>query len=100
MFSIVVDIVMVGGVVMYLMKIIVENVINFKDYIILVVVVKVVGLVDIFNGKGFFIVFVFINVVFDKLLVGIVDILVKFEYKVDLIRIFIYYVVFGIYIFM
>lgn len=41
------DIVMVGGVLMCLSKNIIENVVNLKDYIILVVVVKVVGLVDI-----------------------------------------------------
>lgn len=95
----VVNIVIVGGVEMYFIRIIVENVVNFKDYIILVVVVKVVGLVDIFNGVGFFIVFVFINVVFEKLFVGIVDILVKFENKVQLIWILIYYVVLGNYSF-
>lgn len=91
------NIVMVGGEVMYLVKNIVENVVNFKDYIIFVVVVKVVGLVEIFQGKGLFIVFVLVNDVFENFLVGIVEILLKFENKGMFIKVFIYYVVVGKY---
>lgn len=80
---------------MYFVKNIVENVVNLKDYIILVAVVKVGGLVEILQGKGFFIVFVLVNDVFENFFVGIVEILLKVENKVILVKVLIYYVVVG-----
>lgn len=88
--------VMVGGVMMVLLKDIVDNVVNFKDYIMLVFVVKVVGLVEILKGEGLFIVFVFMNEVFVKLFKKVVEDLMKLENKVKFMKVFMYYVVLGV----
>lgn len=86
---------MVGGASMLATKDIVDNVVNFKDHITLVAVVKVAGLVEMLKGPGLFTVFVLINVAFSALPVGTVDILFKFEFKAMLTKVLTYYVVSG-----
>lgn len=75
--------------------IIVEVVVGNEIFSIFVVVVKVVDLVEVLFVEGFFIVFVFINDVFVVLFVGMVESLLLFENKDKLVKILIYYVVFG-----
>lgn len=74
-------------------KIIVDLVVGIENLFILVVVVQVGGLVEIFSGDGFFIVFVFIDEVFVVFFEGLLEDLLKLENKDKLVSILIYYVV-------
>lgn len=62
-------------------KDIVDIVVSNDMFLIFVIVVKFVDLVIILKGDGLFIVFVFIDEVFVVLLVGIIEMLLKFENK-------------------
>lgn len=73
-------------------KMIVDIVVGDDCFSMLVVVVQVVGLQDVLQGLGLFMVFVFVNDVFVVLLVGIVEILLKLENKDQLINVLFYYV--------
>lgn len=75
---------------------IVDIVVNFGQFNMLVVVVQIVGFVDMLKGDGLFMVFVLFDLVFVGLLYGEVDCLFCLENCYELIDILIYYVVLGV----
>ena len=86
---------MVGGQEMFPTKNIVENAMNSADHTTLVAAVKAAGLVETLQGAGPFTVFAPVNMAFDKLPAGTVDMLLKPENKAMLAKVLTYHVVAG-----
>ena len=85
----------VGGAPMYPSKTIVENAVNSKDHTTLVAAVKAAGLVETLQGAGPFTVFAPVNMAFEKLPAGTVDMLLKPENKDKLVAVLTYHVLPG-----
>jgi uncharacterized surface protein with fasciclin (FAS1) repeats len=85
----------VGGQEMYPTRNIIENAVNSADHTTLVAAVKAAGLVETLQSPGPFTVFAPVNMAFEKLPAGTVEMLLKPESKAMLARILTYHVVSG-----
>ncbi|MEH6725721.1 MAG: fasciclin domain-containing protein [Hyphomicrobiales bacterium] len=85
----------VGGAAMFENKNIVENAVNSADHTTLVAAVKAAGLVDTLQSDGPFTVFAPVNLAFEALPAGTVDMLLQPENKATLTKVLTAHVVAG-----